>query len=49
MKTKHNSIFNLIEVFRNGKKARLKKEVPTTHCEQKHHHDFYCDGEVLGI
>ncbi|WP_187269513.1 hypothetical protein [Flagellimonas hymeniacidonis] len=39
------SIFNLIEIFRTSKKQEAQPIIPQTHCEQKHHHDFYCDAE----
>ncbi|WP_165819345.1 MULTISPECIES: hypothetical protein [Flavobacteriaceae] len=39
------SVFNLIEIFRTSKKAEVQTLIPDTHCEQKHHHDFYCDAE----
>lgn len=45
MKTQHTSIFNLIEIFRQGKKAAMKNLNIESHCEQKHHHDLYCDAE----
>ncbi len=45
MKTKHISIFNLIEIFRTSKRRVLNTISAKTHCEQKHHHDFYCDAE----
>ncbi|MRI01334.1 hypothetical protein GH721_12400 [Kriegella sp. EG-1] len=45
MKTQIKSIFNLIEIFRNGKSAALNPINKSTHCEQKYHHDFYCDTE----
>ncbi|QLG45489.1 hypothetical protein [Costertonia aggregata] len=45
MKAKHTSIFNLIEIFRQTKRSTANTISPETHCEQKHHHDFYCDAE----
>ncbi|WP_187388265.1 hypothetical protein [Seonamhaeicola marinus] len=46
MNLKHISIFNLIEIFRGSNKSALVNTIsPKTHCEQKHHHDFYCDTE----
>ncbi|WP_248724699.1 hypothetical protein [Seonamhaeicola sp. ML3] len=46
MNLKHKSIFNLIEIFRGNSNPSLIKRLSTkTHCEQKHHHDFYCDME----
>ncbi len=39
------SIFNLIEIFRQTKKEEKRTIDVSTHCEQKHHHDFYCDAE----
>ncbi len=41
----HKSIFNLIEIFRSGRKQLISTISPKTHCEQKHVHDFYCDAE----
>ncbi len=45
MNAAQKSIFNLIEIFRSAKKAPVVRPVAATHCEQKHHHDFYCDAE----
>jgi hypothetical protein len=45
MKAQIKSIFNLIEIFSQPKKATLNTVSPKTHCEEKHHHDFYCDAE----
>ncbi|MFS4468923.1 hypothetical protein [Maribacter sp. 2210JD10-5] len=45
MKTKIKSIFNLIEIFRRPQGQVLNRIIPKEHCEQKHHHDFYCDAE----
>lgn len=45
MKTTHKSIFNLIEIFRSGKKKVIQTISPKAHCEQKHIHDYYCDAE----
>lgn len=45
MSLKHNSIFNLIGVFRAGKKKVVNTISPKTHCGQKHIHDYYCDAE----
>ena len=39
------SIFNLIDIFRQSKKV-MPRLISDTHCEQKHHHDFYCDRET---
>lgn len=41
----NKSIFNLIEIFRQGKKQIINSISPKTHCEQKAIHDFYCDAE----
>lgn len=42
----HNkSIFNLIEIFRQGKKQIARTINPKIHCEQRSLHDFYCDTE----
>jgi len=45
MNTSNKSIFNLIEIFRQGKKKVYNTISPKTHCEQKAIHDFYCDAE----
>ena len=45
MKIKQQSIFNLIEIFRSAKRITKNNLVIQSHCEQKHHHDFYCDAE----
>ncbi len=45
MNSKRTSIFNLIEIFRRPKKPVLNMINAKTHCEQKQHHDFYCDAE----
>lgn len=45
MNIAQQSIFNLIEIFRGSQKATAKLLVAKTHCDQKHHHDFYCDAE----
>ncbi|WP_289060440.1 hypothetical protein [uncultured Zobellia sp.] len=44
MNLKHISLFNLIEIFSHPKK-QLQTINANVHCEQKHHHDFYCDAE----
>ena len=46
MKTPIKSLFNLIENLRAAKKESHAKAIDAaSHCEQKHHHDFYCDTE----
>lgn len=45
MKTKQNSIFNLIEIFGRPQRATNKRQDSLSHCEEKYHHDFYCDAE----
>jgi hypothetical protein len=45
MKTKVKSIFNLIEIFRQPRKSHPQTLNARMHCEEKHHHDFYCDAE----
>jgi len=45
MKIAHKSIFNLIEIFRTSKKSVVELISAEAHCEQKQHHDFYCDAE----
>ncbi len=39
------SIFNLIEIFRTSKNLNKQTIISNSHCETKHHHDFYCDVE----
>lgn len=38
-------IFNLIEIFRTTRKSVTEEVVSGSHCEEKYHHDFYCDQE----
>ena len=45
MKTQIKSIFNLIEIFRQSNATTPKSINAEAHCEQKHHHDYYCDAE----
>ncbi len=45
MNAAQKSIFNLIEIFRSSRKQVVQLITADTHCEQKHHHDFYCDAE----
>ncbi|AWX44343.1 hypothetical protein HME9304_01343 [Flagellimonas maritima] len=45
MKALEKSVFNLIEIFASTKKQLAQPAIPADHCEQKHHHDFYCDAE----
>lgn len=45
MNIAQKSIFNLIEIFRTSKKSAIQISSADAHCEQKHHHDFYCDAE----
>jgi hypothetical protein len=45
MKVQIKSIFNLIEIFRQSKKSKIKPLNTNVHCDEKHHHDFYCDVE----
>lgn len=46
MKIKHISIFNLIEIFRQGKKNIVKSIRPKEHCDKNKIHDFYCGYEL---
>lgn len=43
MNSKQTSIFNRIEIFRQPKRSMLQLINVKTHCEQKQHHDYYCD------
>lgn len=45
MKSHNKSLFNLIEIFRKGNTSRPMPINVKAHCEQKRHHDFYCDSE----
>jgi len=45
MRKRNISIFNLIEIFGKAKRNVLRIADSKTHCEQKYHHDFYCDAE----
>lgn len=45
MKINNKSIFNLIEIFARTKRSKTETLNVESHCEQKHHHDFYCDAE----
>lgn len=45
MKSYNKSLFNLIEIFRRGNMKNATPINVKAHCEQKHHHDFYCDSE----
>ncbi len=45
MKATEKSIFNLIAIFSNHKRQVMSPVISAAHCEQKHHHDFYCDAE----
>lgn len=43
--TNNKSVFNLIEIFRQGKRKIIPLIDAKTHCDQNNHHDFYCDAE----
>ncbi|MDE3743186.1 hypothetical protein [Maribacter polysaccharolyticus] len=45
MKVNTTSIFNLIEIFGKTKRSKPQSLNLENHCEQKLHHDFYCDAE----
>lgn len=45
MNSIEKSVFNLIEIFRTPKRAKVNNIISAAHCEQEHHHDFYCDAE----
>ncbi|MEY8781686.1 hypothetical protein AB9K32_14740 [Allomuricauda sp. XS_ASV26] len=45
MNITEKSIFNLIEIFRTTPKTAVQTVRASEHCEQKYHHDFYCDVE----
>lgn len=44
--TQNISIFNLITIFRQGKKRVIHTINKKTHCDQSSLHDFYCDTET---
>ncbi len=48
MKTTHTSVFNLINIFRQGKKI-IKNLNTVQHCEEKSIHDYYCDAEKPNV
>lgn len=45
MNSIEKSVFNLIEIFRTSKRQDVKTVISASHCDQKYHHDFYCDAE----
>ncbi len=45
MKEQIKSIFNLIEIFRTTRTSHKEATITHSHCENNHHHDFYCDAE----
>jgi len=45
MNSQIKSIFNLIEIFSRPKIINRDVINKVSHCEQEHHHDFYCDAE----
>lgn len=45
MNTLPKSLFNLIQIFSTSHKTVVQTISPQKHCEEKHHHDFYCDAE----
>ncbi|TCK67687.1 hypothetical protein DFQ05_1466 [Winogradskyella wandonensis] len=45
MKNTHKSLFNLIGIFRNTPKRIVNTISPSSHCEHKFIHDYYCDSE----
>ncbi len=49
MITNNKSIFNLIEIFRQGKRKIVNTLNIKSHCDQRSHHDFYCDAETPHI
>lgn len=49
MKTQIKSIFNLIEIFRTGKRKVKQAIQPELYCETNSVQDYYCDQEHIGI
>ncbi|MCR9263721.1 MULTISPECIES: hypothetical protein [Flagellimonas] len=45
MKHTGKTLFNLIEIFRTPQRRVVQTVIANDHCEQNHHHDFYCDTE----
>ncbi len=45
MNAQIKSIFKLIEIYRRPRKSNVDPINIASHCEQEHHHDFYCDAE----
>ncbi|MDY8138600.1 hypothetical protein [Aquimarina sp. 2201CG5-10] len=45
MRIQNKSIFNLIEIFRSGRKRIINTFSTKTHCDQRGIHDYYCDAE----
>ncbi len=45
----NKSIFNLIEIFSQGKRKIVNTLNAKAHCDQRSHHDFYCDAETPRI
>ena len=49
MTVRNKSIFNLIEIFSQGRKKVINSIHPKKHCEQKGLHDFYCNTEMIFV
>lgn len=49
MKTQIKSIFNLIEIFRTGKRKVKQAIQPELYCKTNSVQDYYCDQEHIGI
>ncbi|MEO9954475.1 hypothetical protein [Nonlabens sp.] len=49
MKTQIKSIFNLIEIFRTGKRKVKQAIKPELYCKTNSVQDYYCDQEHIGI
>jgi len=39
------SLFGLITIFRSTRAVAIEPTISKTHCDEKYHHDFYCDAE----
>lgn len=45
MKNTNKTLFNLIEIFRQGKQSVKKTLHAATYCKESSVHDYYCDAE----
>ena len=45
MDATQKSLFNPIGIFRGKRIPTVPTLITNDHCDNKHHHDFYCDAE----